>query len=118
MVPTNAPLVGFGVTRVYPIGAVTLPIIVGDYPQQITEDIAFLVIDYLSTYNAGLPYPQFMEGRNFNLPPDNQVLNQVRSRRGAWKPSGCAQVLHSHAGDGLSFTNYEYRRTVDGVRVR
>ena len=26
LVPTNAPLVGFGGTRVYPLGAVTLPV--------------------------------------------------------------------------------------------
>ena len=35
MIPMNAPLVGFGGTRVLPLGAVTLFIVVGDYPQQI-----------------------------------------------------------------------------------
>ena len=48
----NAPLVGFGGTRVFPLGAVTLSVMVGDYPQQITKDIPFLVVDYLSAYNA------------------------------------------------------------------
>ena len=37
LVPTKAPLVGFGGTRVYPLGAVTLPIIVGDYSQQLPK---------------------------------------------------------------------------------
>ena len=32
LVPTNAPLVGFGGTKVYPLGAVTLPVTLGDYP--------------------------------------------------------------------------------------
>ena len=32
LVPTNAPLVGFRGTKVYPLGAVTLPITIGDYP--------------------------------------------------------------------------------------
>ncbi|XP_075649911.1 uncharacterized protein LOC142620428 [Castanea sativa] len=32
LVPTNAPLVDFGGTRVFPLGAVTLPVMVGDYP--------------------------------------------------------------------------------------
>ena len=32
MIPTNAPLVGFGGKRVHPLGAVTLPITVEDYP--------------------------------------------------------------------------------------
>ena len=31
LIPTNAPLVGFGGTRVYPLGAVTLPVTVEDY---------------------------------------------------------------------------------------
>ena len=33
LIPTNAPLVGFGGTRVFPLGAVTLSVMVGDYPQ-------------------------------------------------------------------------------------
>ena len=53
----NAPLVGFGGTRVFPLGAVTLSVMVGDYPQQITKDITFLVVDYLSAYNAILRRP-------------------------------------------------------------
>ena len=52
LIPMNAPLVGFGGTRVFPLGAVTLSVMVGDYPQQITKDITFLVVDYLSAYNA------------------------------------------------------------------
>ena len=31
LIPTNAPLVGFGGTRVLPLGAITLPVTVGDY---------------------------------------------------------------------------------------
>ena len=57
LVPTNAPLVGFGGTKVYPFDAVTLPVMVGDYPQQITKDVTFLVVDYSSTYNAILERP-------------------------------------------------------------
>ena len=32
LIPTNAPLVGFGRSRVFPLGAVTLFVMVGDYP--------------------------------------------------------------------------------------
>ena len=32
LVLTNAPLVGFGGTKVYPLGAVMLPVTIGDYP--------------------------------------------------------------------------------------
>ena len=33
LVPINAPLVGFGGTRVFPIGAITFLVTVADYPQ-------------------------------------------------------------------------------------
>ena len=57
MVSVNALLVGFRGMRVFPIGAVTLTITVGDYPQQITKEVTFLVVDYSSTYNAILVQP-------------------------------------------------------------
>ncbi|XP_075665227.1 uncharacterized protein LOC142634862 [Castanea sativa] len=57
LVPTNAPVVGFGGTRVYPLGVVTLSVTVGDYPQQITKDVSFLVVDCSSAYNAILERP-------------------------------------------------------------
>ena len=52
LVPTNAPLVGFGGTRVFPLGTVTLSVIVGDYLQQITKDVTFLVVGCSFAYNA------------------------------------------------------------------
>ena len=57
LVPTNALLVGFEGTKVYPLGVVTLPITVGDYPEQITKDVTFLVVDCSSTYTAILGQP-------------------------------------------------------------
>ena len=54
LIPTNAPLVGFGGTRVLPVGSITLSVTVGDYPQQITKDVTFLVVDCSSTYNGFL----------------------------------------------------------------
>ena len=38
-------------------GTVTLPVTVGDYPQQITKNVTFLVVGYLSTYNVILGQP-------------------------------------------------------------
>ena len=40
--PVNSPLVGFGGMKVQPIGTVTLSVVVGAYPQQVTRDINFL----------------------------------------------------------------------------
>ena len=57
LVPTNAPLVGFGGTKVYPLGAITLPITIGDYPQQITRDVTFFVVDCSFAYNAIIGRP-------------------------------------------------------------
>ena len=57
LIPTNAPLVGFGGSWVFPLGAVTLSVMVGDYPQQITKDVTFLVVDCSSAYSAILGQP-------------------------------------------------------------
>ena len=57
LVPTNAPLVGFGGTKVYPLGAITLPITIGDYPQQITRDVTLFVVDCSFAYNAIIGRP-------------------------------------------------------------
>ena len=57
LIPTNAPLVGFGGTRVLPLGAITLSVVVGDYLQQIAKDVTFLMVDCSSTYNAILRRP-------------------------------------------------------------
>ena len=45
LVPANALLVRFGGTRVYPLGVVIMSVTVGNYPQQITKDVTFLVVD-------------------------------------------------------------------------
>ena len=57
LVPTNAPLVSFGGTRIFPLGVVTLAVTMGDYPQQITKNVTFLVVDYLSSYNTIIGWP-------------------------------------------------------------
>ena len=57
LILTNFPLIGFGGTRVLPLGAITLSVVVGDYPQQITKDVTFLVVDCSSAYNAILGRP-------------------------------------------------------------
>ena len=40
-----------------PLGVVTLFVVVGDYPLQITKDVTFLVVDCSSTYNAIIRRP-------------------------------------------------------------
>ena len=50
--PINSPLVGFGGMKVQLVGTITLPVVVGAYPQQITKEVNFLVVDCLSSYNT------------------------------------------------------------------
>ena len=57
LILSNASLVGLGGTRVFPLGAITLSVTVGDYPQQITRDVTFLVVDCSSAYNGILGRP-------------------------------------------------------------
>ena len=57
LTPTNAPLVGFGGTKVFPLGVITLAVTTGDYPQQITKEVTFLMVDCSSAYNAILRRP-------------------------------------------------------------
>ena len=57
LIPMNTPLVGFGRTRVFLVGVITLSIVVGDYPQQIAKDVTFLVVDCSSAYNVILGRP-------------------------------------------------------------
>ena len=43
--------------KVQPIGIVTLPVVVGAYPQQVAKDVNFLVVDCSSSYNAIIGRP-------------------------------------------------------------
>lgn len=55
--PVNSPLVGFGGMKMQPIGTVTLFVVVGAYPQQVTRDVNFLVVDCSSSYDAIIRRP-------------------------------------------------------------
>ena len=55
--PVNSPFVGFGGMKVQPVGTISLPVVVGIYPQQITRNVNFLVVDCSSSYNAIIGRP-------------------------------------------------------------
>ena len=50
--PFNSPLVSFSGDKVYLKGIVTLTIIVGTHPRQLTRQLDFLVVDCPSSYNV------------------------------------------------------------------
>ena len=43
--------------KVQPVGTISLPVVVGAYPQKITKNVNFLVVDCLSSYNAIIGRP-------------------------------------------------------------
>ena len=55
--PVHSPLVGFSGMKVQPVGTITLPVVVGTYPQQVTRNTSFLVVDCSSSYNAIIGRP-------------------------------------------------------------
>ena len=57
LLPSDTPLVVFGGSKVFPVKTITLPITIGTYPQQLTKEISFLVIDCLFAYNAIIGRP-------------------------------------------------------------
>ena len=54
---SKTPLVGFNDTKVFPIGSITLPMTTSTYPQQLTKEITFLVVNYSSAYNTIIGRP-------------------------------------------------------------
>ena len=55
--PVCSPLIGFGGMKLQPIGTITLPVVVGAYPQQVIKDVNFLVVGCSSSYNAIIGRP-------------------------------------------------------------
>ena len=53
----HSPLVGFGGMKVQPVGTISLLVVVGAYPQQVTRNVNFLVVDCSSSYNAIIGRP-------------------------------------------------------------
>ena len=56
-IPSDTPLVGFGGTKVFLVGTITLLVTIGTYPQQLIKEVNFLVINCSSTYNAIIGRP-------------------------------------------------------------
>ena len=55
--PVLSSLVGFGGMKVQPVSTISLLVVVGAYPQQVTRNVNFLVVDCSSSYNAIIGRP-------------------------------------------------------------
>ena len=114
LVPTNAPFVGFGGTKVYPLSLVTLPVTIGDYPQQIIKDVTFLVVDCSSAYNAIIGWPTLNSWKA--ITSTYHLMIKLSTEYGVGELWG-DQVLYCNAGDGRPFIDHEYRRTTNKGRT-
>ena len=52
LLASDTSLVGFGGTKIFSIGTITLPVTIETYLQQLTKKVNFLVVDCSFTYNA------------------------------------------------------------------
>ena len=83
--PFESPLVSFSGDRVYPKGIVTLTVTMGAQPKQLTCQLDFLVVDYLSSYNVIIGRPTLNRWKaatsiyylKVKFPMDNEV-SEVR----------------------------------------
>ena len=118
LIPTNAPLVGFGGTRVHPLGVVTLLVMVEDYPQQITRGVTFLVVDCSSAYNTILGCPTLNSWKAITstyhlmikFPTEYRVGEVIKDQVAAHE----CYVAMLEMDDHLQTM---YRRTVDSSRT-
>ena len=55
--PFGSPLISFSGDRVYPKGIITLNVIVGTHPRQLTRQLDVLVVDCPSSYNVIIGRP-------------------------------------------------------------
>ena len=111
LLPSNTPLLGFGGTKVFPVGTITLLVTIGTYPQQLTREVSYLVVDCLSAYNAIIGRPTLNTWRAATSTYHNsKVPNGVRDWRGMRGPNGCPWMLCCQARNRWSPICIEHRR--------
>ena len=116
LISTNALLIDFGGTRVLPLGAITLSVVVGDYPQQIAKDVTFLVVDCSSAYNDILERPTLNSWKavtsTYHLMIKFPIDYDVGELRGNQVAARGCYVAIMEMDDHLQAMNIEEHRTV------
>ena len=116
LILTNTSLVGFGGSLLFPLGTVTLFVVVGDYPQQITKDVTFLMVYCSSTYNTIFGRPTLNSWKvitstyhlMIKFPTDYGVGELCGSQMAACK----CHVVMMEIEDQVQALNIEEHRTV------
>ena len=80
--PSTSPLFGFMNNYITPVGTITLPITLGDYPRQATCMANFVVVDCQSAFNVviGRPHTEKFKSHLLYLSHASEVPNS----RGDW----------------------------------
>ena len=95
--------------KVQLIGTVTLPVVVGAYPQQVSKDVNFLVVDCSSSFNAIIGRPTL---NSWKVVTSTYHLSvKFPTERGVGQVQGDQLVgreLLGHVGYGRASSNDEY----------
>ena len=99
-----------------PLGAVTLSVMVGDYPQQITKNVTFLVVNCSSAYNAILGWPALNSWKavtsTYHLMIKFPTDYGVRELRGSQMAARECYVAMMEMEDKFQALSIEEHRTV------
>ena len=113
--PTNIPLIGFGGMKVLPVGTIFLLVVVGTYPQHITEEVNFLIIDCSSSYNAIIGRPTLNSWRvaisTFHLSIKFPTEYGIREVQGDWLIAREYYLSMLHMDEQIPTMNIEEKRT-------
>lgn len=86
--PFKSPLVSFTGDKIYPKEVVTLTIIARTYPAQISKEIDFLVVDFLSTDNWTTNF-ESSKSSHSNILLEGEVPNGLWSGENTRRSSSC-----------------------------
>ena len=99
-----------------PVGTVTLPVVVGAYPQHVTKNMNFLMVDCSSFYNAIIGRPTLNSWKavtsTYHLPvkfPTEYGVGQVQGDQLAAKECYLAMLAMD---DQVQTMNIEERRVI------
>ena len=78
--PSPYPIYDFTGDSVIPLGVISFPMTLGEYPRQSCVMVDFLVIDQPSAFNTVFerPLPEGVEGHYQHLPSINEVPHALR----------------------------------------
>jgi len=95
--------------KVQPVSTITLPVVVGSYPQKITKKVNFLVEDCSSSYNTIIEMPTLNSWKAVTSTYHLSVkFPGVRDRTSTRRLISNKKVLFSHVGYGRAHADNEH----------